>query len=90
MHAHPCGPQCELVKLTIKRHPYGFSNYYPNNPKTLGEQIRKRRLDLELTAKQVAEQLGVHYQTIINWEKRDIIPKDKHINRGQEGDIGKQ
>jgi DNA-binding XRE family transcriptional regulator len=34
----------------------------------LGEHIRKRRLELELTQKQAAELLGVNPWTVLNWE----------------------
>ena len=38
-------------------------------PQTLGEHVRKRRLELALTQKQAAERLGVNPWTILNWEK---------------------
>jgi len=38
-------------------------------PQTLGEDIRKRRLQLGLTQKQAAERLGVTHWTVLNWEK---------------------
>jgi DNA-binding XRE family transcriptional regulator len=36
---------------------------------TLGEHLRKRRLELKLTRKEVADLLGVNAWTILNWEK---------------------
>jgi len=47
-----------------KRKPKG----YPENPQTLGEHIRKHRMDSGLQIKQLAEQIGVDEMTIINWE----------------------
>jgi DNA-binding transcriptional regulator YiaG len=43
-------------------------------PQTLGEHVRKRRLELELTQKQAAERLGVKLWTVLNWEKRHTEP----------------
>ena len=43
-------------------------------PHTLGEHIRKRRLVLTLTQKEVAAQLGVVPWTILNWEKGHTQP----------------
>lgn len=43
-------------------------------PRTLGEHIRHRRLEMELSQKEVAEQLGVVPWTILNWEKGHTEP----------------
>ncbi|MFC1582402.1 multiprotein-bridging factor 1 family protein [Planctomycetota bacterium] len=83
-HGHPFGTERELLIITIKRHPYGFSSYYPSNPKTLGEQIRKKRLDLGLTAKQVADKLKVHERTILNWETGKVKLKGKHMDKAKQ------
>lgn len=42
---------------------------YPEAPRTIGEHVRKRRLDLGLEQKEVAERLGVHFETLKNWER---------------------
>ena len=41
---------------------------YPAELNTLGDHIRKRRLDLGLTQREVARKLGVTESTIWNWE----------------------
>ena len=41
---------------------------YPKNLITLGNHIRKRRLDLKLTQKQVALILGTNVTSILGWE----------------------
>jgi len=41
---------------------------YPKNLITLGDHIRKRRLDLKLTQKQVALILGTNVTSILGWE----------------------
>lgn len=43
-------------------------------PPTLGEHVRKRRLELRLTQKQVAHRLGVNPWTVLNWEKSHTEP----------------
>jgi transcriptional regulator with XRE-family HTH domain len=43
-------------------------------PETLGEHVRKRRLELWLTQKQAAERLGVNPWTVLNWEKDHTEP----------------
>ena len=41
---------------------------YPKEMKTLGDHLRKRRLDLGLLQREVADRLGVTKDTIHNWE----------------------
>src|SRR5579872_2299780 len=41
---------------------------YPNALNTLGDHLRKRRLDLGLLQKQVAAEIGVNTLTVCNWE----------------------
>ncbi len=41
----------------------------PQNPKTLGDHIKKRRLELDLTQKEVAHIIEVDESTIHNWER---------------------
>jgi DNA-binding XRE family transcriptional regulator len=44
-------------------------------PPTLGEHIRKRRLELRLTQKQAAGRAGVNPWTVLNWEKGHTEPR---------------
>jgi transcriptional regulator with XRE-family HTH domain len=44
-------------------------------PTTLGEHIKKRRLDLKLTVKEAGKLLGSDESSIINWEKGRTVPK---------------
>ena len=43
-------------------------------PPTLGEHLRKWRLEMRLTQTQVAERIGVNPWTILNWEKGHSEP----------------
>lgn len=58
-----------------------FDPDYPKAPKTLGERIRKARMDKGLMIKGLAEQLGVTDDTVINWEIRDIGPVGRNLER---------
>lgn len=42
---------------------------YPKDIKRIGDHLKKKRLDLGLTQKQVAKRIGVSASTIYNWEK---------------------
>jgi len=47
---------------------------YPDELRTLGDHIRKRRLDLGLLQREVADQIGVTVFTIRNWERGRTRP----------------
>jgi len=47
---------------------------YPQELSTLGDHIRKRRLDLGLMQKEVALTLGVDESTVTNWELNRVYP----------------
>ena len=51
------------------------SKAYPVSLTTLGDHIRKRRLDLKLLQKDVARALGVDTTTINNWERNRCQPR---------------
>lgn len=48
---------------------------YPASPRTIGESIRKRRLDLGLRQIDVARIIGCNEMTIVNWEKGHTCPR---------------
>ena len=54
------------VTLTAKK---PFSEAYPKTLQTIGDHLRKKRLDLKLFQKDVARLLGVTTSTVTNWEK---------------------
>jgi transcriptional regulator with XRE-family HTH domain len=41
---------------------------------SIGDHIKKRRMDLRLTQKELAKRLGVDKTTIQSWEKRRVRP----------------
>jgi transcriptional regulator with XRE-family HTH domain len=54
---------------------------YPSEIKTLGDQLRARRLDLGLYQKDVAEMLGVSEDTICYWENVRVKPSQRLLPR---------
>jgi transcriptional regulator with XRE-family HTH domain len=52
---------------------------YPLRINTLGDHIRKRRLDLKLFQAQVADRIGVDETTITNWEGNTTSPAIRHF-----------
>ncbi|MCX6968035.1 MAG: helix-turn-helix transcriptional regulator [Verrucomicrobia bacterium] len=52
---------------------------YPSTPKTIGEAIRKRRLDLGLKQREAAKRIGCNYLTLVNWEKGHFSPRVNHM-----------
>ena len=72
---HPCVAILD-VRLRAKK---PVSKAYPSSLKTIGDHIRKRRLDLNLTQKQAAEKLGVDEASVWNWEKGEVLPLARQI-----------
>lgn len=64
-------PFCEGVPLTLKALK---SKDYVEEPKSLGEHLRKRRKELGLLQREAAAQMGVSAETIANWEKDRARP----------------
>ena len=56
---------------------------YVQHPNTLGQHIRKKRLDLGLSQKRLAEMLGVAQPTVQHWEDYGEHPKAKNMERIQ-------
>jgi transcriptional regulator with XRE-family HTH domain len=61
-----------------------FKPSYPKNPQTLGERIRKARMDKGLYAKELAKLVGVDECTLINWEKDRNMPQYKDVRNLQD------
>jgi transcriptional regulator with XRE-family HTH domain len=75
MNPHTCGTLCILFDVPDR---HLFSAIiplpklqipgYPERPSTVGEHIRKKRMDLGLLQREVAEIIGVTVSSIYNWE----------------------
>lgn len=70
----PCIP----IRLIAKRPP---PPGYPKDLKTLGNHLRKNRLDLGLSQKEMAAQLRVSVGTLYNWERSRTSPQQRLIPR---------
>jgi len=54
--------------------PRVFPKGYPHDPRTLGELIRRRRMDLGLTQRTPAKNLGCLQETVLQWEQDVCLP----------------
>jgi transcriptional regulator with XRE-family HTH domain len=52
---------------------------YPDEIKTIGDLIRRRRIDLGLSQTQAGLRLGVHYVTVGDWERGRKTPTAANI-----------
>jgi transcriptional regulator with XRE-family HTH domain len=52
---------------------------YPPDLRTLGDHLRKRRLDLGLRQRDVGHRIGVDACTIKNWELSHTSPETRHL-----------
>ncbi len=50
-----------------------------DQPKTLGEFIRRRRFEKDLSAKELASLIDVTKDTILNWEKGRTCPSQQKV-----------
>jgi len=62
-----------FCKVTLKAQKPVPPNY-PKILKTLGDHLRKKRLDLKLLQKEVAQKFGVNKNSICNWENNRSFP----------------
>jgi DNA-binding XRE family transcriptional regulator len=58
--------------------PREFPRGYPREVHTLGDQVRKRRLDQSLTQRNLAEMLGVSIATVGMWENDRCRPLPRY------------
>lgn len=63
-----------VYTLEIEVNLLDFNPKYPKNPKNFGEMIRKIRMEMRLTMKDIAEKLGVSETTVYNWEIKNRKP----------------
>jgi transcriptional regulator with XRE-family HTH domain len=66
-------PFCHVTLKASKPKPTA----YPKLLKTLGDHLRKKRLDSGLHQRQVARQIGVCEATIYNWENNRVLPTSR-------------
>lgn len=71
-HSRPAMFPYVPIRLIAKRTP---PPGYPKELKTLGDHLRKKRLDLGLSQKEMAVRLCVSVGTLYNWEKSLTSPQ---------------
>jgi len=52
---------------------------YPSHPNTVGERLRRRRIDLSLLQREVGQRMGVHCLSVTNWELNRTTPEFRHL-----------
>lgn len=73
------GEPLYVFEITYNR--YHFDPTYPKDPKTLGERIRKTRMDKMWMVKELARRLGVTPETVVNWELYNRKPMPRQAKR---------
>lgn len=68
-------PICHLVLLCQRPPPEG----YPKAPNSLGEHLRKRRMDLGLYQRDVASKIGATACSVWNWEAGLNEPENRFL-----------
>lgn len=53
--------------------------FYPKKPRTVGEHLRKKRVDLKLLQSDLAKILGVSPDSVTYWENNRSKPQIKHF-----------
>ena len=71
-------PALPFCKVTLKAQK-PLPSSYPKKLKTLGDHLRKKRLDLKLLQRDVAKRIGVEEATIWNWENNWSSPSLYYI-----------
>lgn len=56
---------------------------YPQHPKTIGQELRKHRMDLGLFQKNVAKLIGVSTDSVTNWELGRTTPDKRFLEKCQ-------
>ncbi len=54
---------------------------FPAAPKTLGEHLRKRRIELGLLQRHVAKSVGVAVNTLMTWERDRAEPEPRYWSK---------
>ena len=59
--------------------PFTYPDGYPINPKTIGEHMRKKRMDKRLMQSEVTNIIGVSEESIWNWENGRTKQSKKNL-----------
>lgn len=70
-----------IYTLELEINLFDFNPCYPKNPQTLGEKLRKARMDNGMTLKEAAALLGVSDTSVLNWEIRGKMPESGRMEK---------
>ena len=59
--------------------PFTYPDGYPINPKTIGEHMRKKRMDKRLMQSEVTNIIGASEESIWNWENGRTKQSKKNL-----------
>ena len=68
-----------IYTLEVEINVLDFDPRYPKNPQTLGEKLRKARMDKDMTLKEAAVLFGVSDTAVLNWEIRGKLPEESRM-----------
>jgi transcriptional regulator with XRE-family HTH domain len=68
-------PPCRVTLRGRKSRPPG----YPEQPRTVGEHLKRARLERGLPQRQVAEAIGCHHASLLNWERGRREPELRYL-----------
>jgi DNA-binding XRE family transcriptional regulator len=73
------------LHIEVVRRPYPYrwkcTQVVPRKPRTIGDHIKRRRLELHLFQSDVAKQLGVDIASVQNWEHNAYQPVKRFLPR---------
>lgn len=75
-------PFCDLhLKVALRQYPcrWKCTQVIPIEPRSIGEHLKRRRLELHLFQTDLAKIFGVDEATIRNWEKNTYQPGKQHM-----------
>jgi transcriptional regulator with XRE-family HTH domain len=70
-----------VYELEVEVNLLEFDHKYPSNPQTLGEKLKKARMDKGMTLKEAAALFGVSETTVLNWEIQGKMPEESRMGR---------
>lgn len=79
-HSLPRSPSAYLLSKPLNR--LDFNPTYPKNPSTLGDYIRKWRMEQGISQVDLAKRIGVNEMTIVNWEIKSKVPRIRSLREG--------
>jgi DNA-binding XRE family transcriptional regulator len=77
-------PFCDLVlRAPIRSYPYRWkcTQAVPKEPRTIGDNLKRRRLQLHLFQSHLAKLFGVDIASIRNWEHNRYPPAQRYKMR---------